>query len=109
MAIVEHEAETVFRLPPAATPLVTPLTEVLQAVNRIRIEHGVDPLYELPRGATAWGGGSSCVLENAFADLGVIYVDYHYAHCRNIRIEHGLGEFVRAFDAGRYPNLVEPA
>jgi hypothetical protein len=108
MASVETPPETPV-LPPAETPLLTPLTEVLQTVNRIRIEYGADPIYELPQGSTAWHGGSSCVLEKAFADLGVLYVDYRYAHGKGVRIEHGLGGFVRDFDAGRFPELVEPS
>jgi hypothetical protein len=95
-------------LPPAEPPLLTPLTEVLQAVNRIRVEYGSDPIYELPAATTAWDGRSSCVLEKAFADLGVLYVDYRFAHFKGVRIEHGLGGFVRDYDAGRYPELVEP-
>ena len=83
-----------------------PLGSVLRAVNRIRTEQGADPLYELPTGTTAFRGGG-CVLENAFADLGVTYVDYRYAHGKDLRIEHGLGFFIRRFDAGAHPALVD--
>jgi hypothetical protein len=51
---------------------------VLRRVNRIRIEHCVDPLYELPAACTAWDGGG-CVLERAFKDVGVVVVDYRRA------------------------------
>ena len=85
-----------------------PLDEVLRAINRIRVQQGADPLYELPSGTTAFDGGG-CVLENAFADLGVSYVDYRYAHGKGLRIEHGLGSFIREFDAGTHPGLIRPA
>jgi hypothetical protein len=83
----------------------TPLDGVLRRVNRIRIAHGRDPLYALPAACTAWNGGG-CVLERAFEDLGVLIVDYRYAHGRGFSFEHGLGDFVRHFDAGRFPVLI---
>ncbi|HXV57495.1 MAG TPA: hypothetical protein VD704_06465 [Gaiellaceae bacterium] len=89
--------------PPA--PPVSPLDGVLRRVNRLRVEHGADPLYELPAACTAWEGGG-CVLERAFADLGVVYVSYRGAVGRDVRFEHDLGDFIRAFDAGRYPELL---
>jgi hypothetical protein len=89
--------------PPAAPP--SPLEEVLQRVNRIRVAYGVDPLYELPVACTAWEGGG-CVLERAFDDIGVVMVDYGRAYGRGIEFEHGLGDFVRDFDSGRYPPLL---
>jgi hypothetical protein len=46
------------------------------------------------------------VLERAFEDLGVLIVDYHQAHGRGFSIDHGLGDFVRDFDAGGYPPLL---
>jgi hypothetical protein len=82
-----------------------PLDDVLRRVNRIRTAHGVDPLYSLPSACTAWDGGG-CVLERAFEDLGVLIVDYRQAHGRGFSIDHGLGDFVRDFDAGRFPSLV---
>jgi hypothetical protein len=82
------------------------LDEVLRAVNRIRTDHGADPLYALPKGRPAMDAGSSCVLQNAFADLGVTYADYRYLCGPDLRIEHGLGPFIRGFDAGRYPQLL---
>lgn len=85
-----------------------PLDEVLRRVNRLRLEHGVDPLYELPTACTAWGGGG-CVLERAFEDLGVLVVDYRHAYGRHVRFEHGLRGFICDFDAGRYPELVTGA
>jgi hypothetical protein len=91
---------------PPAVP-TSPLDEVLRRVNRIRIEHGADPIYELPAACTAWEGGG-CVLERAFEDLGVAIVDYRRAYGREIDFEHGLGDFVRGFDTGRYPALLEP-
>jgi len=81
------------------------LDAVLRQVNRIRIERGADPLYELPGACTAWDGGG-CVLERAFADLGVLIVDYRRAHGRGVEFEHGLGGFICDFDAGRYPELL---
>jgi hypothetical protein len=45
------------------------------------------------------------VLELAFEDLGVAVVDYRRAYGRGIEFEHGLGDFVRAFDSGRFPGL----
>ncbi|MDQ3890853.1 MAG: hypothetical protein M3312_09945 [Actinomycetota bacterium] len=96
------------KLPPRGRdPLLTPLPEVLQAVNRIRIECGADPIYELPRAESAWEPGSTCVLQRALADLGVAVVDYEYAWGKGIRIRHGLAEFIRRFDAGAYPDLLE--
>lgn len=89
--------------PPATIP-ESLLDDVLRRVNRLRIEHGADPLYELPAACTAWEGGG-CVLELAFEDLGVAIVDYRRAYGRHVEFEHGLGDFVRAFDAGRYPEL----
>jgi hypothetical protein len=85
---------------------VSPLDEILRAVNRIRTEHGADPLYELPKGTPALEDGA-CVLEKAFADLGVLYVDYEHGVGRGLRIRHGLGPFIRSFDAGLYPQLVK--
>ena len=89
---------------PSAAP-ASPLDEVLRRVNRLRTAHGADPLYELPSACTAWDGGG-CVLERAFEDIGVIVVDYGRAYGRRIEFEHGLGDFVRDFDAGRYPGLL---
>jgi hypothetical protein len=99
--------EKVRELPPRAEPLFTPLLEVLQAVNRIRIEYGADPLYELPKAEPAWKPASTCVLQRAFGDLGVAVVDYHRAYGKGITIEHGLADFIRDFDAGKYPELLE--
>jgi hypothetical protein len=84
----------------------SPLDDVLRRVNRLRVTHGVDPLYELPLACTAWEGGG-CVLERAFEDLGVLFVDYRRAYGREIEFEHGLGDFVRAFDSGRFPGLLD--
>ncbi len=93
--------------PPASpAPPARPLDDVLRDVNRLRVAHGGDPLYELPRACTAWEGGG-CVLERAFEDLGVAVVDYRRAHGRRIAFEHGLGKFIRDFDAGRYPGLLD--
>ena len=89
-------------------PSVAPergLDEVLRQVNRIRVEHGFDPLYELPAACTAWDGGG-CVLERAFADLGVVVVDYRWAYGRDVAFEHGLAGFICDLDAGRHPELV---
>jgi hypothetical protein len=91
--------------PAHATAAAGRLDEVLRRVNRIRIEHGADPLYELPGACTAWDGGG-CVLERAFADLGVLVVDYRRAYGRDVEFEHGLSAFVRDFDAGRFPELL---
>jgi hypothetical protein len=88
---------------PSAVP-ESPLDDVLRRVNRLRIAYGADPLYELPAACTAWEGGG-CVLELAFEDLGVAVVDYRRAYGRGIEFEHGLGDFVRAFDSGRFPGL----
>jgi hypothetical protein len=99
MAVSEAPAVT-------AAP-ASPLDDVLRDVNRIRIARGVDPLYELPAACTAWDGGG-CVLERAFEDLGVLIVDYRRAYGRHFEFEHGLGDFVRDFDAGRYPGLLDP-
>ena len=97
------------RVEQAAAPYAVPtgpLDEVLRRVNRIRIAHGVDPLYELPAACTSWDGGG-CVLERAFEDLGVVIVDYQRAYGGEIDFEHGLGDFVRGFDTGRYPELLD--
>ncbi len=83
----------------------SPLDEVLRRVNRVRVEQGADPLYELPAACTAWDGGG-CVLERAFEDLGVVVVDYRRAYGRGVAFEHGLGGFICDFDAGRYPELL---
>jgi hypothetical protein len=88
----------------AAEP-TSPLDDVLRRVNAIRTAHGADPLYELPAACTAWEGGG-CVLERAFADLGVDVVDYQWAFGRAIEFRHGLGDFVRAFDSGGFPGLL---
>jgi hypothetical protein len=45
------------------------------------------------------------VLERAFEDLGVVYVSYRGAFGKGVRFEHDLGDFIRAFDARRYPEL----
>ena len=92
---------------PSAAP-ATHLDEVLRRVNRIRTEHGADPLYELPSACTAWDGGG-CVLERAFEDLGVLVVDYTRAYGRAVEFEHGLGAFICDLDAGRHPELLARA
>jgi hypothetical protein len=91
--------------PDVTVPPSSPLDDVLRRVNRIRTELGLDPLYTLPSACTAWDGGG-CVLERAFEDLGVLIVDYRHAHGRGFSFEHGLGDFVRDFDAGRFPSLL---
>jgi hypothetical protein len=83
----------------------SPLDDVLRRVNRIRTRYGSDALYELPTACTAWDGGG-CVLERAFEDIGVAFVDYGRAYGRNVEFDHGLGDFVRGFDSGRYPELL---
>ncbi len=94
--------------PEITVPPPSPLEDVLRRVNGIRTANGVDPLYSLPSASTAWDGGG-CVLERAFEDLGVLVVDYQRAHGRGFSFDHGLGDFVREFDAGRYPGLVGDA
>jgi hypothetical protein len=84
----------------------SPLEDVLRRVNAIRTAHGVDPIYDLPAACTAWEGGG-CVLERAFEDIGVAVVDYQYAFGRGIEFRHGLGDFIRAFDSGSYPGLLD--
>ncbi len=91
--------------PDVIAPPSSPLDDVLRRVNRIRTAHGVDALYSLPSACTAWDGGG-CVLERAFEDLGVLIVDYREAHGRGFSFEHGLGDFVRDFDSGRFPTLI---
>jgi hypothetical protein len=91
--------------PVLPTAPASPLDDVLRRVNRIRTAHGADPLYELPAACTAWEG-DGCVLERAFEDLDVLVVDYRHAYGRHIEFEHGLGDFARDFDAGRYPGLL---
>jgi hypothetical protein len=99
MAVPVREA------PASPTAPASPLDDVLRRVNCIRTAHGADPLYELPAACTAWEGGG-CVLERAFEDLDVFVVDYRHAYGRHIEFEHGLGDFARDFDAGRYPGLL---
>jgi hypothetical protein len=89
---------------PVAAP-ARPLDDVLRRINQIRLAHGADALYELPAACTAWDGGG-CVLERAFEDLGVLVVDYTRAYGRRLEFQHGLGDFVRDFDAGRHPGLI---
>ena len=99
----------VVRVEPPESPAVepaSPLDEVLRRVNAIRTAHGVDPLYELPPACTAWDGGG-CVLEIAFEEIGVAFVDYQRAYGRGIEFEHGLSDFIRAFDSGRFPGLLD--
>jgi hypothetical protein len=91
--------------PRVTAPPQGPLDDVLRCVNRIRTSLGVDPLYALPSASTAWDGGG-CVLERAFEDLGVLMVDYRTAYGRGFSFEHGLGDFVRDFDSGRFPTLL---
>jgi hypothetical protein len=91
--------------PDLTVPPPSPLDDVLRCVNRIRTSFGVDPLYALPSACTAWEGGG-CVLERAFEDLGVLMVDYRAAYGRGFTFEHGLGDFVREFDSGRFPTLL---
>jgi hypothetical protein len=99
MAVVVRDA------PDVTVPPSSPLDDVLRRVNRIRVARGVDPLYALPSACTAWDGGG-CVLERAFDDLGVLMVDYRQAHGRGFSFDHGLGDFVRDFDSGRFPTLL---
>ena len=90
-----------------APQIVDPLEDVLRTVNRIRTEHGADPLYELPKGRPAFEPGSTCVLQRAFEDIGLISVDYERGYGNGLIVEHGLGPFIRRFDSGLYPELVE--
>ena len=90
---------------PSAAP-ESPLDDVLRRVNAIRIAHGADALYELPAACTAWEGGG-CVLERAFEDIGVLVVDYQRAFGRGLDFAHGLGGFIRDFDSGRFPALLD--
>lgn len=105
---MEAESRTVTKPEASALPADPgePLDEVLRAVNRIRTEYGADPLYELPKGTPALEDGA-CVLEKAFEDIGVVYVDYEHGVGRGFRIRHGLGPFIHSFDAGLFPQLVE--
>jgi hypothetical protein len=89
---------------PSAPP-ASPLDDVLRRVNAIRTARGADPIYELPAACTAWEGGG-CVLELAFEDIGVAVVDYQTAFGRGIEFKHGLGDFIRTFDSGGFPELV---
>jgi len=89
---------------PVRTVEPRPLDDVLRRINRLRVSHGADPLYELPAACTAWEGGG-CVLERAFEDIGVAFVGYGTAYGPVVEFKHGLGDFIRAFDAGRYPAL----
>jgi hypothetical protein len=98
-------AVTLQAVPTPASAPAGPLDDVLRRVNRIRVEHGADPLYELPGACTAWDGGG-CVLERAFADLGILVVDYRRAYGRGVEFEHGLTGFICDFDAGRHPELL---
>ena len=98
-------AAPVREAPDVTVSLASPLDDVLRRVNRIRTQLGFDPLYALPSACTAWDGGG-CVLERAFEDLGVLIVDYRQAHGDGFSFDHGLGDFVRDFDAGRFPSLV---
>lgn len=103
----ESEPKTVVPSPEPTKPSdpARELDDVLRTINRIRTEYGADPLYELPTGSPAFNDGS-CVLENAFADIGVSFVDYTYGLGRKIQFRHGLEHFIRDFDAGRYPHLI---
>ena len=92
---------------PSAVP-TSPLDDVLRRVNAIRTAHGADPIYELPAACTAWAGGG-CVLERAFEDIGVAVVDYQTAFGRGVHFRHGLGDFIRAFDSGAFPELLVSA
>jgi hypothetical protein len=102
-----EEMETTLRdAPYVPAPPATPLDDILRRINHIRVARGADALYELPLACTAWEGGG-CVLERAFEDLGVLVVDYTRAYGRRgLEFEHGLGDFVRDFDAGRHPGLL---
>jgi len=91
--------------PDVTAPPSSLLDDVLRRVNRIRTAHGVDPIYALPPSCTAWEGGG-CVLERAFEDLGVLIVDYRQAHGRGFSFDQGLGDFVRDFDARRFPTVL---
>ncbi|HEX5467912.1 MAG TPA: hypothetical protein VFW80_02570 [Gaiellaceae bacterium] len=91
--------------PGLTVPPSSPLDDVLRRINQIRVARGADAIYELPSACTAWEGGG-CVLERAFEDLGVLVVDYTRAYGRRLEFEHGLGDFVRDFDAGRHPGLL---
>ena len=98
---VRYEADRSLPSTPAS-----PVDDVLRRVNAVRTAHGADAIYELPAACTAWDGGG-CVLERAFEDLGVDVVDYQWAFGRGIEFKHGLGDFIRAFDSGSYPELLD--
>lgn len=105
MAQVVREQHEVAAVPPGGDELAVALREV----NRIRVANGADPISELPRAQPASVPGSACVLQEAFADIGVSTVDYYFLVGKGVRIEHGLSWFVRRFDAGAYPQLLAPA
>src|SRR3954452_24249084 len=91
--------------PEITVPPSSPLDGVIRRVNRVRADRAPAPLYSPPPARTAWHGGG-CVLERSFEDLGVLVVDYRQAHGRGFAFDHGLGDFVREYHAGRYPGLV---
>ena len=89
--------------PEITVPPSSPLDDVLRRVNRIRTDRGADPLYSLPSACT--GDGGDCVLERA-SRISACSWSIPAAHGRGCSFDHGLGDFVREFDAGRYPGLV---
>ena len=105
--MVEVPSPPSIATPVELTPEQAELGHVLREVNRIRTEHGADALYELPKGRPAFDADSTCVLQNAFADMGIAYVDYSHCIGATLRFDHSLGPFIRKFDAGRYPQLID--
>ena len=93
--------------PSAPTEVDPELDVVLREVNRLRVEQGADPLFKLPKGRPALDPNSTCVLQNAFEDIGVAFVDYRSCVGHQTYFEHNLGPFIRKFDAGRYPQLID--
>ena len=86
------------------------LADVLAEVNRLRAERGLEPLGEMPKGGRAvpWG----CPLRHA---LNVYAVGgWYYRPTEDDRgpvstlpaLPPVLSDFVVAFDAGLYPELV---
>lgn len=90
------------------------LDAVRREINRIRVERGGDPIYDLPKGTRL--ATNACVLARCLADVGITKVDRstslpHSEVGRTTAFFGGdsvLAQFAQDFDFARYPELVQP-
>jgi hypothetical protein len=94
-----------------AEPTVPDLNDVLAEVNRLRADDDLPPLTALPCGHP--GSAFGCPVARALDVMSVVPSRNHDGYYRKglfddpVELPRVLNDFAEAFDAGRYPDLVE--